>query len=98
MRKGALLTEAQLDQALHMLPGWKVVKGKLHKEFKFRSFGEAMGFMVSAAIAAEAINHHPEWFNVYNRVVVDLVTHDLHGISSWDVALAQKMDSLAAHD
>lgn len=96
MKKGVLLTEAQLQQSLAMLEGWKVVKGKLHKEYKFHSFAEAFGFMASVAIAAEAINHHPEWFNVYNKVVVDLVTHDLNGISTWDVVLAEKMDSLAA--
>lgn len=91
------LTEVELQAALSELSGWQVVDGKLHKEFKFASFAEAMGWMVSVAIYADKHDHHPEWANVYNQVRVDLVTHDLdNAISSWDVDLAKRMDALAA--
>ena len=90
-----LLGPAELRQCLNKLSGWKKVKGKLHREFKFGNFLKAFGFMKKVAIAAEAMNHHPEWFNVYNKVTVDLVTHDLGGISTFDVLLAEKMNALA---
>src|SRR5205085_4377232 len=95
MESRRLLNQKEIKDALTRLKGWKIQKRKLHKEFKFDSFVEAFGFMTSAAISAEAMNHHPEWFNVYNKVIVDLVTHDLKGISTWDVALAERMDQLA---
>lgn len=89
------LTESELQDALVELPGWQVVEGKLHKEYKFASFAEAMGWMMSVAIYADKLDHHPEWTNIYNRVRVDLVTHDLDNtISSWDVDLAKQMDVL----
>lgn len=89
------MNEKELDAVLLQLPDWQVVDGRLHKEFKFVSFAEAMGWMMSVAIHADKLDHHPEWANVYNRVVVDLVTHDLGNvISSWDVALAKQMDAL----
>lgn len=89
------LNEKELDAVLLELPDWQIANGKLHKEFKFGSFAEAMGWMMSVAIHADKLDHHPEWANVYNRVVVDLVTHDLGNvISSWDVALAKQMDVL----
>lgn len=91
-----ILNEAELAAALADLPGWSVQDGKLHKEFKFASFAQAMGWMMAVAIAADKMDHHPEWRNVYNRVTVDLVTHDLgNAISSWDVTLAQKMEAVA---
>jgi 4a-hydroxytetrahydrobiopterin dehydratase len=90
-----LLAPAELRVQLRKLSGWKRSKGKLHKEFKFGNFLKAFGFMKKVAVAAEAINHHPEWFNVYNKVTVDLVTHDLGGISTKDVLLAEKMNALA---
>ena len=90
-----LLRPTELRESLGKLPGWKRVKGKLHREFKFGNFVKAFGFMKKVAIAAEAMNHHPEWFNVYNKVSVDLVTHDLGGISTYDVLLAKKVNRLA---
>ena len=90
------LSEAELAEHLTNLADWSVVDGKLQKEFTFGSFAEAMGWMVAVGIQADKMNHHPEWANVYNRVTVNLVTHDLgNKISSWDVELAQKMDALA---
>jgi 4a-hydroxytetrahydrobiopterin dehydratase len=90
------LSDAALEAALADLPGWEVKEGKLHKTFKFASFGQALGWMVTAGIEADKMDHHPEWSNVYNRVTVNLVTHDLGDeISNLDVELAQKMEKLA---
>ena len=90
------LSDEELEEGLVTLSGWTVVDGKLHKQFKFGSFAEAMGWMVSVGIHADKMDHHPEWANVYNKVTVNLVTHDLgNKISSWDIELAQKMDALA---
>ena len=77
--------------------GWTRVDGRdaITKEFKFRNFVEAWGFMTRVAIWAEKWNHHPEWFNVYNRVEVTLTTHDVDGLSDLDVKLGKKMDALA---
>ena len=86
---------SQVDEALKELPGWAVDGGKLKKQFKFGSFAEAIGWMVAAAIYADQIDHHPEWFNVYNRVEVALVTHDMGALSTLDVALARRMQALA---
>lgn len=89
------LDETALREALAELPGWSLEAGKLHREYRFPDFVTAFGFMSSVALVAEAMNHHPEWQNVYNRVVVDLVTHDAGGITKKDLALAKRMDALA---
>ena len=75
--------------------GWEIVDGKLHREFLFGDFVEAFGFMSRVALVAEKSDHHPEWSNVWNRVTVDLVTHDAGGITDRDVALANTMNELA---
>ncbi len=85
----------ELKQALDTLSGWTVVDGKLHKEYKFPDFIHAFGFMATAALAIEKMGHHPEWSNVYNRVSVDLTTHDAQGITSKDVDLAKLLDDTA---
>ncbi|RMG96027.1 MAG: 4a-hydroxytetrahydrobiopterin dehydratase [Chloroflexi bacterium] len=90
------LEAQELATALTELSGWEVRDGKLHKTYKFGSFAQAIGWMVSVAVVADKIDHHPEWSNVYNRVTVNLVTHDLGNvISNLDVELARKMDELA---
>ena len=89
------LSPREIADRLASLAGWSVVDEKLHREYRFADFIEAFGFMTRAAIVAESMNHHPEWFNVYNRVVVDLTTHDAGGISDYDFQLAARMDSLA---
>jgi 4a-hydroxytetrahydrobiopterin dehydratase len=89
-----LLSPAELDKAIEEL-GWSLDNKKLHRQFQFPSFVEAFGFMSSVALVAESMGHHPEWFNVYNRVTVDLTTHDAGGITNLDVELAQKMNQLA---
>lgn len=74
---------------------WKLVDGALQKSFKFKDFTEAFGWMTKVAIVAEKIDHHPEWFNVYNKVDVTLVTHDANGITQLDFDLAAQMDKFA---
>jgi 4a-hydroxytetrahydrobiopterin dehydratase len=77
------------------LPAWSLKEGKLHRELHFADFSEAFGFMTRVALAAERLNHHPEWSNVWNRVVINLTTHDCGGLSNLDLALAQRIDALA---
>lgn len=90
------LSDDEIENALRELPGWEVRDGKLHKTFKFDSFAQAIGWMVAVAIHADKADHHPEWSNVYNKVRVDLSTHDLgDAISKLDVELAHRMESLA---
>lgn len=88
-----LSTEA-IEKELKNLAGWSVVNDKLHKEFQFVDFNEAFGFMTRAAMHIEKMNHHPEWFNVYNKLVVELKTHDAGGITQNDINLAKKLNSL----
>ena len=89
------LTNEVIEEALKTLPGWLLKEGKLHKKFEFKDFVQAFGFMTQAAIIAEKQNHHPEWFNVYQTVVVDLVSHDSKGITSRDLKLADSMNIIA---
>lgn len=92
------LTGAARETALEHLAGrgWAHddTRDAIEKEFKFRNFVEAFGFMARAALWAEKLNHHPEWSNVYNRVTVTLTTHDAGGLTGLDVKLAEKMDAL----
>ncbi|MBC7824096.1 MAG: 4a-hydroxytetrahydrobiopterin dehydratase [Candidatus Parcubacteria bacterium] len=89
------LSPPDLEAQLAQLDGWTIESDKLHKQFKFPSFVEAFGFMSSLALVSEAIGHHPEWFNVYNRVTIDLTTHDSGGITMKDVDWARKANELA---
>ncbi len=90
------LSPDDLGASLTQLPGWSIQDGKLHRQFKFASFVEAFGFMSSLALVAESMGHHPEWFNVYNRVTIDLTTHDSGGITQLDIKLATKASELAS--
>lgn len=89
------LDDAALRDALRDLHDWTLAAGKLHREYHFPDFVTAFGFMASVALVAESMSHHPEWFNVYGRVVVDLTTHDAGGITELDLRLARRMDELA---
>jgi 4a-hydroxytetrahydrobiopterin dehydratase len=89
------LSSREIEDKLANLDGWSVAEGKLTREFKFADFVRAFGFMASAAIEAEKLNHHPEWSNVYNKVTVNLVTHEAKGLTSLDFELAEKMNALA---
>lgn len=88
------LTEQEIAKAIADLASWSILDGKLHKAFKFSDFVEAFGFMTKVAIIAEKMDHHPELFNVYNNVKIDLTTHDAGGLSHLDINLAKKIDSL----
>jgi 4a-hydroxytetrahydrobiopterin dehydratase len=92
------LTQSARDDALAKLSGWKLVDGReaIAKTFQFKDFNAAFGFMTRAALVAEQMNHHPEWFNVWNRVDVTLSTHDAGGLTERDMKLAAAMDKLAA--
>jgi 4a-hydroxytetrahydrobiopterin dehydratase len=94
MRK--LLSEKEVEQQLTGVKGWQITNGKLQKEFLFQDFTRAFGFMTSVALIAESMNHHPEWRNVYNRVSIELSTHDLGGISNLDFQFASKVDQLSS--
>ena len=89
------LSQSDIEEELKNLPGWSIVNEKLHKEFEFANFNEAFGFMTRSAMEIEKMNHHPEWFNVYNRITIELTTHDAGGITKNDVNLAKILNSLA---
>lgn len=93
------LTSTQLTPLLQTLPDWRFDAkrgGLIAREYKFHDFAQAFGFMAQIAVIAESRNHHPEWFNVYNRVQVTLTTHDAGGLTMKDIELARAMDRVAA--
>ncbi len=89
------LSESEIAAALEDLNGWKLKDGRFSKTFKFESFARAIGWMVAVSIYADKLDHHPDWSNVYSRVMVELFTHDLDSLSTLDAALAQHMDQLS---
>jgi len=93
----AKLTQADVRTALSKLNGWKMVDGRdaIAKQFQFKDFNAAFGFMTRVALVAEKMDHHPEWFNVYKTVEVTLSTHDAGGVTERDIKLAEAMDRLA---
>ena len=88
------LSQIDIEEELKNLPGWSIVNEKLHKEFQFESFNQAFSFMTRSAMEIEKMNHHPEWFNVYNKITIELTTHDAGGITKNDVNLAKILNSL----
>jgi 4a-hydroxytetrahydrobiopterin dehydratase len=95
MARPSKLPETEIASRLADLPGWSAKGGKLHRELTFADFAQAFAFMTDVAREAEALQHHPEWLNVYNRVVVDLTTHDAGGITTLDLELARRVEDLA---
>jgi 4a-hydroxytetrahydrobiopterin dehydratase len=95
MARPTRLADPEVRQRLAALPGWTVKDGKLHRELSFPDFTQAFAFMSAVAREADALDHHPEWFNVYNRVVIDLTTHDASGITTLDFELARRAEELA---
>jgi 4a-hydroxytetrahydrobiopterin dehydratase len=89
------LTDAQLRDALDRLDGWRVEDGRLARDLEFDDFIQAFGFMTSVALVAQQLDHHPDWTNVYNRVSIQLHTHDRGGITGRDTELAARIDALA---
>jgi 4a-hydroxytetrahydrobiopterin dehydratase len=94
----ARLTEAERRLLFESHPQWRPADGRdaMRRDFVFRDFGEAFGFMAEIALAAEKADHHPEWRNVYNRVEIELTTHDAGGLSRRDASLAAIIDAAAA--
>ena len=90
------LADAEVQSEIAHLPGWATRDQKLYKLFRFEDFAHAFGFMATAAVLIEKMNHHPEWSNVYNRVEVFLTTHDAGGITARDFELAQLLEKLSA--
>lgn len=88
-------TDKQIQEFISQNNTWTLEQNKLHQEFKFKNFVVAFGFMTQAALVAERSNHHPEWFNVYNKVIIDLTTHEAGGITERDFSLAKQMDKIA---
>ena len=95
MSRPSRLSDAEIADRLALLPGWSLAGGKLRREFLFLDFSEAFGFMARAALAAEKLDHHPDWSNVWNRVTVELWTHDAGGLTELDFQLAEAMNRLA---
>jgi len=89
------LDDTQLAAALAKLPGWEVKDGKLARVYRFKDFADAFAFMAACALRIHALDHHPEWSNVYSTVKVELVTHDANGITARDAELAGVMESIA---
>ena len=94
MTRPSRLPDTEIATHLASLPGWSLADGKLRREFRFRDFSEAFGFMARAALVAEKMDHHPDWSNVWNRVTVELSTHDAGGITELDFELAEAMNRL----
>jgi 4a-hydroxytetrahydrobiopterin dehydratase len=88
------LSEAEVQENLARVKGWSLVNGKLHRAFECKDFVSAFGNMTRVALVAEAMNHHPEWFNVWNKVIIDLNTHSVKGISTLDFELAGKISEI----
>jgi 4a-hydroxytetrahydrobiopterin dehydratase len=87
-----------MERELSQLAGWRLDQGRLFREFTFPDFSRAFGFMTSAALVAESMNHHPDWFNHYSIVRVWLDSHEVNGISALDIELARKMNDLYVPD
>ena len=96
MGRSSRLGESELRERLAKFPHWEVRGDKLHRELRFASFGEAFGFIVRVALIAEKQDHHPDWSNSYDRVVIELTSHDVGGISQRDFDLAAAIDALAS--
>ena len=88
------LSDGEVQERLKTAKGWSLVNGKLHREFQCKDFAAAFGNMTRVALVAESMNHHPEWFNVWNKVVIDLNTHSVDGLSNLDFELAVKINEI----
>ena len=90
----SLIEKNQLDSFMEKNPSWRIDKKTIKKEFKFENFIEAFGFMSKVALLSEKIDHHPDWQNIYNKVKINLTTHDKGGITTNDIKLAESIDKL----
>jgi len=92
--KAQKLSDSEIQSELKKIEGWSLVSGKLHRAFECKDFAAAFGRMTQVALVAESMNHHPEWLNVWNKVVIDLNTHSVQGISNLDFELAGKINEI----
>lgn len=92
----AKASDEQIHEFIGQFSSWSIKNSKLHREYVFSNFVQAFGFMTEVALIAERTDHHPEWFNVYKTVVVDLTTHEADGVTERDFLLAKKMEEIAA--
>lgn len=92
----AKANDRQIKSFIDQFDSWSKIDGKLHREYVFANFVQAFGFMTEVALFAERMDHHPEWFNVYKTVIVDLTTHEAGGITERDFRLAKKMEETAS--
>ena len=95
MARSPRLDPEEIERRLAQLPKWELCDGKLHRELRFPSFVAAFGFMTRVALVAEKRDHHPDWSNSYDRVVIDLSSHDVGGVSARDFELARSIDEIA---
>lgn len=96
MERRSRVSEERIRAALRDLAEWSLRDGKLHRELRFADFSEAFAFMTRCALVAEQLGHHPEWSNVYDRVTIDLVTHDAGGLTDLDFEFARRVEALLA--
>ena len=94
VRRPPVLRAEELSPQLQQVPAWGVVDGRLHRRFEFTDFAEAFAFMTRVAVVAEELDHHPDWSNAWNRVDIDIVSHDAGGITELCVTLARRIDGL----
>ena len=90
------LSDSEINTRLAKIPGWALVDGKLHRDFKFKSFTDTFAFMTKAAFISEKLDHHPSWLNVYNRLSVDLWTHDASGVTAIDFEWAKAVNEIGS--
>jgi 4a-hydroxytetrahydrobiopterin dehydratase len=91
------LSKQEIATGLSKLDGWSLVKGSLHRRFEFKDFTQAFGFMKRVALAADRMDHHPDWSNAYNKVTIDLSTHSVGGLTKNDFELAAKIQKIHGH-
>jgi 4a-hydroxytetrahydrobiopterin dehydratase len=92
------LSESEISQRIASLPGWRLAEGRLRRDFSFKDFSQAFAFMTRVALLAEKRDHHPDWSNVYNRLTIELCTHDAGGVTEHDVEFAQAVSKLFESD
>ncbi|MDA0290423.1 MAG: 4a-hydroxytetrahydrobiopterin dehydratase [Cyanobacteria bacterium] len=93
-----LLLASEIEQLVNLLPDWEFLDGKLKRQWRFNDFPQAFAFMVRVAFIAETMGHHPNWSNSWNLVTIELITHDLGGLSNLDIKLAQQINCLVLLD
>ena len=94
MNDSKLLNQEELQEIIRELDGWQLKQGSIKKEWSFKDFIEAFGFMSKVALISESMNHHPNFYNVYNTLIIELSTHDSNGVTHKDIILAKAINKL----